>query len=49
MKNLTLQQLLGAGLESFLELGKLNTFEGWFLFLLVAWVPFLLQGQKFSI
>lgn len=31
MKNLTLQQLLGAGLEQFLEMEKLNTFEGWFL------------------
>ena len=41
MKNLTLQQLLGAGLEQFLEMEKLNTFEGWFLqFLLRAWVPF---------
>lgn len=31
MKNLTLQQLLGAGLEQFLEMEKLNTFAGWFL------------------
>ena len=50
MKNLTLQQLLGAGLEQFLEMEKLNTFEGWFLqFLLTAWVLFFLQGQNFSI
>ena len=46
MKNLTLQQLLGAGLEQFLEMEKLNTFEGWFLqFLLTAWVLFFCKDK----